>query len=163
MNPWAAALAEQLVSVSPANLEMVFFANSGTEAVEAALKLARIVTGRSGLLHCERSYHGKSLGALSVTGNPHYQKPFGPLVPDCQAVRFGDVEALERALAQRKFAAFIVEPIQAEGGMLVPPEGYLRRRLRNGFATRPTRCLSSTRCKPAWVAPAKCLPSITMT
>jgi acetylornithine/succinyldiaminopimelate/putrescine aminotransferase/predicted amino acid dehydrogenase len=127
VNPWAAALAEQLVAVSPVGLEMVFFANSGTEAVEAALKLARIVTGRSGLLHCERSYHGKSLGALSVTGNPHYQKPFGPLLPDCEAVRFGDLEALERALTKRRFAAFIVEPIQAEGGMIVPPEGYLKR------------------------------------
>jgi len=107
-------------------LEMVFFANSGTETVEAALKLARIVTGRAGLLHCEGSFHGKSLGALSVTGNPNYQKPFGPLLPECRAVRFGDLEGLERALATRQFAAFIVEPIQAEGGMIVPPEGYLR-------------------------------------
>ena len=127
VNPWAAALAEKLVAVAPPNLEMVYFANSGTEAVEAALKLARIVTGRPGLLHCERSYHGKSLGTLSVTGTPHYQKPFGPLLPHCEAVRFGDCEALERALSQRRFAAFIVEPIQAEGGMLMPPAGYLQR------------------------------------
>jgi putrescine aminotransferase len=126
VNPLAAALAEQLVGIAPPNLEMVFFANSGAETVEAALKLARIVTGRAGLLHCEGSFHGKSLGALSVTGNPNYQKPFGPLLPNCRAVRFGDLEALERALATRQFAAFIVEPIQAEGGMIVPPEGYLR-------------------------------------
>lgn len=126
VNPLAAALAEQLIGIAPQKLEMVFFTNSGTESVEAALKLARIVTGRPGLLHCEGSFHGKSLGALSVTGNPNYQKPFGPLLPECRAVRYGDLEALERALSTRHFAAFIVEPIQAEGGMIVPPEGYLR-------------------------------------
>jgi putrescine aminotransferase len=66
------------------------------------------------------------LGALSVTGNQNYQRPFGPLVGECQSVLFGDLEELERALATRRFAAFIVEPIQAEGGMYVPPAGYLR-------------------------------------
>ncbi len=126
VNPFAAALAEELISLAPPGLEMAFFANSGTETVEAALKLARASTGRAGLLHCERSYHGKSFGALSVTGNQNYQRPFGPLLPDCQAVPFGDLENLERALATRRFAAFIVEPIQAEGGMNVPPAGYLR-------------------------------------
>ena len=126
INPLAAALATRLVALAPPGLEMVFFCNSGAEAVEAALKLARAASGRSGLLYCERSFHGKSLGALSVTGNPAYQRPFGPLVPDCQAVPFGDEEALERALTTRRFAAFIVEPIQAEGGMSVPPAGYLR-------------------------------------
>ncbi|HEV7225150.1 MAG TPA: aminotransferase class III-fold pyridoxal phosphate-dependent enzyme [Pirellulales bacterium] len=126
VNPFAAALAEELVSVAPDGLEMAFFANSGSEAVEAALKLAKAATGRAGLLHCERSYHGKTLGALSVTGNPTYQRPFGPLAPECQAVPFGDLHNLERMLASRRFAAFIVEPIQAEGGMHVPPGGYLR-------------------------------------
>ena len=105
---------------------MVFFANSGTEAVEAGLKLARAATRRPGLLSCERSFHGKSLGSLSVTGNGIYQRPFGPLLPECQAVPFGDLPALERALHTRRFAAFIVEPIQGEGGMIVPPAGYLR-------------------------------------
>ncbi|HVU89812.1 MAG TPA: aspartate aminotransferase family protein, partial [Pirellulales bacterium] len=126
VNPYAAALAEQLIQIAPDSLEMVFFANSGSEAVEAALKLARIATGRAGFLHCDRSYHGKSLGALSVTGNPNYQKPFAPLLADCQAVPFGDVEALHAALESRRFAAFLVEPVQAEGGMIVPPDGYLR-------------------------------------
>jgi acetylornithine/succinyldiaminopimelate/putrescine aminotransferase/predicted amino acid dehydrogenase len=126
INPFAAALAEELATCSPNGLEMVFFANSGTEAVEAALKLARAATRRAGLLYCERSYHGKTLGSLSVTGNPTYQRPFGPLVGECEAVPFGDLEALERALATRRYAAFIVEPIQAEGGMIVPPAGYLR-------------------------------------
>ncbi|MCE9554386.1 MAG: aminotransferase class III-fold pyridoxal phosphate-dependent enzyme [Planctomycetes bacterium] len=126
VNPYAPALAEMLVSLSPPGLEMVFFANSGAEAVEASLKLARVATGRSALLSCDRSYHGKSLGALSVTGNASYQKPFGPLLPDCSTVPYGELEGLQRALATRRFAAFVVEPLQGEGGMVVPPTGYLR-------------------------------------
>ena len=125
INPWAAALAEQLATVAPPGLEMVFFANSGSEAVEAALKLARRATGRRGLLYCERSFHGKTLGSLSVTGNRTYQRPFEPLVPECEAIPFGDPETLERALASRRFAALVVEPVQAEGGMIVPPADYL--------------------------------------
>lgn len=125
VNPWAAALAEQLATIAPPGLEMVFFANSGTEAVEAALKLARKATGRRGLLYCERSFHGKTLGSLSVTGNPVYQRPFEPLVPECVPVPFGDVAALERALQTRRFASLIVEPVQAEGGMIAPPAEYL--------------------------------------
>lgn len=125
INPWAAALAEQLATIAPPGLEMVFFANSGTEAVEAALKLARKATGRRGLLYCERSFHGKTLGALSVTGNPVYQRPFEPLVPECVAVPYGDAAALERVLDSRRFAAFVVEPVQAEGGMIAPPADYL--------------------------------------
>jgi len=125
VNPFAAALAEQLATISPPGLEMTFFANSGTEAVEAAIKLARRATGRAELLYCERSYHGKTLGSLSVTGNPDYQSPFGPLLAGCRSVPYGDLEALERALADRQCAAFLVEPIQAEGGMHVPPPDYL--------------------------------------
>ena len=125
VNPYASALAERLVSIAPEPLEMVFFANSGAEAVEAALKLARVSTGRTGFVYCDRSYHGKTLGALSVTGNGNYQRPFAPLVPECASVPFGDLVALEHALMTRRNAAFIVEPIQAEGGMHVPPEGYL--------------------------------------
>lgn len=125
INPFAAALAEQLAAIAPPGLEMVFFANSGAEAVEASLKLARRATGRHGMLYCERSYHGKTLGALSVTGNAAYQRPFEPLMPECEGVPFGDLEALERALASRRHAAFIVEPMQAEGGMNVPPADYL--------------------------------------
>lgn len=125
VNPFAAALAEQLATIAPPGLEMVFFANSGAEAVEAALKLARCATGRQELLYCDRSYHGKTLGALSVTGNSVYRNPFAPLVGPCSAVPFGEVELLERALRDRRYAAFIVEPMQAEGGMIVPSAGYL--------------------------------------
>jgi putrescine aminotransferase len=137
INPYAAALAEALVTLAPPPLEMVFFANSGTEAVEAALKLSRLSTGRTGLLHCERSFHGKTLGALSVNGNPAYQRPFAPLLADCRSVVYGDIEGLERALSTRIFAAFLVEPIQGEGGMIVPPDDYLReaQRLCRRFGT----------------------------
>lgn len=126
VNPFAATLASELISVAPPKLEMVFFGNSGTEANEAALKLSRIATGRTGFLHCDGSFHGKSMGSLSVTSNPEYRRPFAPLIPDCEAVPYGDFNALDRALSTRRFAAFIVEPIQAEGGMRVPPKGYLR-------------------------------------
>jgi acetylornithine/succinyldiaminopimelate/putrescine aminotransferase len=125
VNPLAAALAEQLVAITPRGLEIVFFTNSGAESIEAALKLARAATGRSGLLSCQGSFHGKTFGALSVTGNRAYQGPFGPLVPDCQAIPYGDTKALELALAMRQHAAFVVEPIQGEGGMVTPPPAYL--------------------------------------
>lgn len=126
INPLAASLAEQLASLAPGKLDAVFFCNSGTEAVEAALKLARIESERSGFLYCRKSYHGKSLGSLSVTGNKNYQKPFGPLLENCEAVDFGDIASIKLALRSKKFAAFIVEPIQAEGGMITPPDGFLR-------------------------------------
>lgn len=126
VNPFAATLASELISVAPSKLEMVFFGNSGTEANEAALKLSRIATGRTGFLHCDGSFHGKSLGSLSVTSNPEYRRPFEPLIPNCDSVPYGDFNALDRALSTHRFAAFIVEPIQAEGGMRVPPKGYLR-------------------------------------
>ena len=126
INPYAAALAARLCAVSPPGLEMVFFCNSGAESVEAALKLARLATGRSGLLCCERSFHGKTFGALSVTANPNYQRPFAPLLPETSSVPFGDLASLEVALATRQFAAFIVEPIQAAAGIITPPPGYLR-------------------------------------
>jgi acetylornithine/succinyldiaminopimelate/putrescine aminotransferase len=125
VNPLAAALAEQLVAVTPAGLEIVFFTNSGAESIEAALKLARAATGRGGLLSCLGSFHGKTFGALSVTGNRAYQTPFGPLVPDCHTIPYGDTKSLEMALATRQCAAFVVEPIQGEGGMVTSPEGYL--------------------------------------
>jgi acetylornithine/succinyldiaminopimelate/putrescine aminotransferase/predicted amino acid dehydrogenase len=125
VNPYAAALAEELATISPPGLEITFFCNSGTESVEAALKLARAATGRTAVVYCEGSYHGKTLGSLSVTGNPQYRAPFRPLVPGCVAVPYGDVEALRNALNRERCAAFIVEPIQGEGGMNPPPVGYL--------------------------------------
>ena len=127
VNPYATALAEELVSLTPAGLGNVFFTNSGTESTEAALKLARASTGRFGMLSCFGSFHGKTLGSLSVTAKTELQQLFQPLIPGCEAVPYGDVEALERELLTRKYAAFIVEPIQGEAGVNVPPAGYLKR------------------------------------
>lgn len=126
INPYATALAEELVSITPAGLELVFFTNSGTESTEAALKLARAATGRSGLLHTYASFHGKSMGALSVTGKTELQSAFGALIPGAHPVPYGDIEALERELITRRHAAFIVEPLQGEAGVYVPPAGYLK-------------------------------------
>ncbi|MEG6615307.1 aspartate aminotransferase family protein [Peptococcaceae bacterium 1198_IL3148] len=121
----AGALAANLAHITPGKLQRCFFGNSGAEAVEGALKLARIATGRSKIIYCLGSFHGKTFGALSVTGREKYQKPFQPLLTDTVAVPFGDIDALAKALEQNDAAAFIVEPIQGEGGINVPPTGYL--------------------------------------
>ena len=120
----AGLLAERLLRHVP-HLEKVFFANSGTETVEAALKFARAATSRPGIVYCGHAFHGLSYGSLSVNGDPIFRSGFGPLLPDCAEVAFGDLAALERALASRSVAAFIVEPIQGKG-VTVPDDGYLR-------------------------------------
>ncbi|MFE0423656.1 aminotransferase class III-fold pyridoxal phosphate-dependent enzyme [Streptomyces sp. NPDC058953] len=119
-----AELAERLSDLAPGRLDRVFFSNSGTEAVEAALKVARAGTGRTRLVHCDNSYHGKTLGALSVTGRASHREPFGALLPDTAAVPYGDLDALRDAIEGA--AAFIVEPVQGEGGVVLPPDGYLK-------------------------------------
>lgn len=119
-------LAKRLSELAPGNLRRVFFSNSGTEAVEAALKLAIAAMDRSRVLYCDNGYHGKTLGALSVTGRDKHRQPFQPLLPRCDSIPFGDVRALEAALLQGDVGAFILEPIQGEGGVMLPPDGYLR-------------------------------------
>ncbi len=119
-------LAASLSAIMPGDLTRSFFCNSGAEAVEGALKLARIATGRSDFVYTDGSFHGKSFGALSVTGRAKYQEPFEPLVPGCHVVPYGGIDALEDALTTHECAAFIVEPLQGEGGIIVPPDGYLR-------------------------------------
>ena len=99
--------------------------SSGTESVEAAIKLARAATRRPRLVHCERGFHGLTLGSLSVNGNEEFRERFGPLLPGCDSVPFGDLDALGRELRQGDVAAFIVEPIQGKG-VYVAPEGYLQ-------------------------------------
>jgi putrescine aminotransferase len=122
----ASALAHNLAKITPGDLNNTFFCNSGTEAVEGAIKTARIATGKTKLISCKGSFHGKTLGALSITGREKYRIPFAPLVPECYSVPYGDLAALEEALADGEAAAFIVEPIQGEGGVILPPEGYLK-------------------------------------
>lgn len=123
----AGALARNLALITPGKLRRTFFCNSGAEAVEGALKLARAATGKTGILYCDNSFHGKTFGALSVTGRQKYRTPFEPLLPGCHSIPFGDSDALENAIQTLKPAAFIVEPIQGEGGIITPPPGYLEK------------------------------------
>jgi putrescine aminotransferase len=124
--PAEADLAALLAEVTPGDLRYSFFCNSGTEAVEGALKLARLATGRPGIIATDGAFHGKTFGALSASGRDKYRKPFQPLVPGFHHIPFGDADALEAAVDDRT-AAFIVEPIQGEAGVRIPPPGYLSR------------------------------------
>lgn len=120
----AGLLAEKLVKLAPNGLNRVFFANSGTETVEAAIKFSRYATGRSKVIFCHGCYHGLSLGSLSATGDDHYKQGFGPLLPNFIEIPFNDLAALEEALAQGDVAAFITEPIQGHG-VWIPDDDYL--------------------------------------
>jgi ornithine--oxo-acid transaminase len=117
-------LAERLLQFVPF-LEKVFFANSGTEAVEASIKFARCATGRPDIVYASHSYHGLTYGALSVTSDKMFREGFGALMPGFVEVPFNDLAALEKALSSRKVAAFIVEPIQGKG-VYMPDDNYLR-------------------------------------
>jgi acetylornithine/succinyldiaminopimelate/putrescine aminotransferase/predicted amino acid dehydrogenase len=123
----AGELAERLIAIAPEGLRYVTFANSGTEAVEAAIKVVRSATGRMGIISASNSFHGKTMGALSATNRESYQKVFGAPIPGFVKVPFGDAEALEQMFAAHpgEIAAFIMEPIQGEGGIVVPPAGYM--------------------------------------
>ncbi len=120
----AAELAERLAQVTPGDLSLSFLSTSGTEAVEAAFKFARLATHRTKVVATEDAFHGKTLGALTLSGRPLYREPFAPLVPDVVHVPFGDAEAMSDAVDDST-AAVIVEPIQGEGGIRVPQDGYL--------------------------------------
>jgi ornithine--oxo-acid transaminase len=120
----AGILAERLLALVP-HLDKVFFANSGAEAVEAAIKFARAATGRSGIAYCSHAFHGLTYGALSLNGDETFRRGFEPLLPDCVCVPFNDLAALDRALSSRRIAAFIVEPIQGKG-VILPDEDYLK-------------------------------------
>jgi len=115
--------AKQLCTLAPIPDARIYFTNSGAEAVEGALKVARKATGRTKLVAFEGSYHGDTMGALSVLGVPALRKPFEPLVPDVSFLPFGDLTALTKI--PKDTAAVIVEPIQAEGGVRVPSGGFL--------------------------------------
>lgn len=123
----AGELAKRLVEIAPEGLEYVTFANSGAEAVEAAIKICRSATGRAGILATDNSFHGKTYGALSATGNPSYQTAFNAPAEHFNHISYGDVESLEKEFAGKPdyYAAFLVEPIQGEGGIIEPPQGYL--------------------------------------
>lgn len=125
----AGELADRLGRLAPGGLTRVTFVNSGAEATEAAIKIARARSGKMGVLTTGNSFHGKTLGALSATGNEKYQSGFGAPVAGFDHIPFGDSEALDAALraAPGRYAVFLVEPIQGEGGVVCPPDGYLNR------------------------------------
>ncbi len=116
---------ENLIKVAPKGLDQVYLNNSGTEAVEAAIKFARKFTGRKGMVAMNGSYHGKSFGSLSVTFNPKYRKSFEPLLDDVTFSPFGDVDALRNTITSDT-AFVILEPIQGESGIHVAPDGFLQ-------------------------------------
>lgn len=120
----AGILAERLLATTQ-GLEKVVFTNSGTEAVEAAIKFARYATRRPGILYCDHAFHGVTQGSLSLNGDEIFREGFGPLLPDTHRVGWNDLEALERALRSHEVAAFVVEPIQGHG-VNVPDDDYLR-------------------------------------
>jgi len=122
----AGELGARLCSRAGGNLEKTFFCSSGSEGVEAAIKFSRARTGRAGLLYAEGAFHGLTCGALSLMGDAFWKNGFGPLLPNTQAVPFGDVRALEQHLSSRRFAAFIVEPVQGEAGICIPDQSYLK-------------------------------------
>lgn len=117
------ALARRLAEIAPEDLSVTYFCNSGAEAVEGALKLARKATRRKRFVAFDGSFHGDTFGALSVGGNPVYRAPFEPLLPDVQLVPFNDTRAL-RAIDE-SVAAVIIEPIQGEGGVRIPDDAFL--------------------------------------
>jgi acetylornithine/LysW-gamma-L-lysine aminotransferase len=125
-NDQRALFLERLVATAPRGMTRAFLCNSGTEAVEAALKFSRGVTKRHGIVATKRAFHGRTLGALSTTWKPEYRDPFMPLLPDVVFSTFGDEESLKEAVSAQKPGAILLEPIQGEGGVQVPPAGYLR-------------------------------------
>jgi putrescine aminotransferase len=125
-NPLTGALASNLAMLLPGELDVSTFGSGGAEAVEIALKIARGSTKRKKFLSCVNGYHGLSFGAMSVGGARRYGEALGPLLEQCESIPFGDLEALESKLKGNDIAAFVVEPVQGEGGMVVPPKGYLK-------------------------------------
>jgi acetylornithine/succinyldiaminopimelate/putrescine aminotransferase len=117
-------LARELIAVAPGELETVFFTNSGSEGVETALKYARAATGKSRIIHCDHSFHGLTLGALSINGNAEFKEGFGSLLQPVTTIPFNDLDALEREIARGDVAGFIVEPIQGEG-VFMPSDDFL--------------------------------------
>jgi ornithine--oxo-acid transaminase len=121
----AGVLAERLLKYVP-YLDKALFLNSGSEAVEAAIKFSRVATGRSGIIYCEHAFHGLSYGALSINGDDIFRSGFEPFLPGCVRIPFNDLVALERALHSRTAAAFFIEPIQGKG-VNMPSDDYLKK------------------------------------
>jgi ornithine--oxo-acid transaminase len=122
----AGELAKKLCERAGGKLERAYFGSSGSEGVETAIKFSRQYTKRSGILYAENGFHGLTCGALSLMSNPFWKEGFGPFLPETESVPFGDLGALERKLATKRFPSYILEPIQAESGIRIPATDYLR-------------------------------------
>ncbi len=122
----AGHLAARLCHLAGGGLKKVYFGSSGSEGVEAAIKFARATTNRAGIVFAKSSFHGLTAGALSLMNDEFWRDGFGPLLQDTLGIPYGDINALEKALATKRFAAFIVEPMQAEAGIIVPSKAYLQ-------------------------------------
>jgi aldehyde:ferredoxin oxidoreductase len=132
LDPLRAQLARVLALLTPGKIQYGFFANSGTEAVEGAMKLAKLYTGRKGFIAMLKAFHGKTLGSLSLMGKKVFREPLLPLLEGVRHVPFGDADAVEQVLAAAKavgdgIAAVVVEPVQGEAGAVVPPDEFLPR------------------------------------
>src|ERR1700730_726416 len=121
----AGKLAQQLCNRAGGRLAKVFFASSGSEGIEAAIKFSGAHSGRAGLLYADRAFHGLTCGALSLMNGEYWRDGFGPLLPETDPVPFGDLKVLEKRLATRRYAAFFVEPVQSEGCIRIPDSDYL--------------------------------------
>ncbi len=131
LDPLRGYLAQALAEITPGDLQYCFFTNGGAEAVEMALKLARIATGKRWFISTVGGFHGKSMGALSVGGKATYRVPYLPIVQQVAHVSYGDIEDLRKTVQKllatgETIAAVIMEPVQGEAGIIVPPEGYLK-------------------------------------
>ena len=131
IDPLRGYLANILAKITPGDLQYSFFTNGGAEAIEMAMKLARISTGGRWFISTVGAFHGKSMGAISLGGKAAYREDYIPMIQQVQHVKYGDAEAAETAVANltkvgEKVAAIIVEPIQGEGGVIIPPDGYLK-------------------------------------
>jgi ornithine--oxo-acid transaminase len=122
----AGELAAELCRLAGGRLQKVYFCSSGSEGIETVIKFARLYTKRAGLLYCAGAFHGLTCGALSLMADSTWAQGFAPLLPGAESVPFAGLAELETKLATKKFAAFIVEPIQSEAGVCVPPNDYLR-------------------------------------
>jgi ornithine--oxo-acid transaminase len=120
----AGLLGEKILATTPGDLDKIFFCNSGTEAVEAAIKFSRSATGRSRILYCDHAFHGLTMGSLSLNGDPNFRTGFEPFLPGCDRIPYDDPSALERELSRGDVAAFIVEPIQGKG-VNIPGDSFL--------------------------------------
>jgi predicted acetylornithine/succinylornithine family transaminase/N-acetyl-ornithine/N-acetyl-lysine deacetylase len=124
-NDVRARLLERLASLTPEGLNHIFLCNSGTEAVEGALKFARLATGRTGIVATFRGFHGRTMGSLSTTWEPHYREPFAPLIPGVNHIRYNDLAAAEAAINEQT-AAVIIELVQGEGGVHIASDEYVQ-------------------------------------